>query len=469
MIRLLRRGGVQRILAATALVGLCAVTIGCGLITSDRYRLATFSADVTPPLGHPLVIGNIKPATTIVDPLTARGFVLLGTDQPLVFVTIDWCEIRNDAYDRWRTVLAQAAGTQPERVLVAAVHQHDAPIFDLTAQKMLDHVGLKNVLCDVEFHERMVQRVAQSLRDSLPAARPITHLGIGKAEVQQVASNRRVVGPDGRPHWSRTSATPDAALRDAPVGTIDPYLRTLSFWDEDKPVLALHCYATHPMSYYGQGGVSADFVGIARAWRQNDDPRVFQIYASGCSGDVVAGKYNDGSPENRPLLAQRIYRAMFEAWKVTRRYPLSDVRFSTTRLQLHPRDTGDFTQEALQKRLADPAAIPHQRVLAALGLSWRARVERNQPIDLPAIDFGVAQLVLMPGETFVEYQLAAQKMRPSSFVVAVGYGECAAGYIPTQAAVSDGFMDGEIWSWVAPDAPDALTAALRWAMNDAGR
>ena len=45
---------------------------------------------------------------------------------------------------------------------------------------------------------------------------------------------------------------------------MDPWLRTLSFWEHDRPVAALHCYATHPMSYYGKGGVSSDFVGMAR-------------------------------------------------------------------------------------------------------------------------------------------------------------------------------------------------------------
>src|SRR5262245_60607290 len=95
---------------------------------APAYRLATFAADVTPPLGHPLMGGGIAPAKKIDDPLYARGFVLLGAGQPVVIVAVDWCEIRNDAHDRWRQVLATAAGTTPARVLVTSVHQHDAPI-----------------------------------------------------------------------------------------------------------------------------------------------------------------------------------------------------------------------------------------------------------------------------------------------------------------------------------------------------
>jgi hypothetical protein len=47
------------------------------------------------------------PAKEIVDPLSARGFVLLGGEKPLVVVAVEWCEIRNDAYDRWRDLLAE--------------------------------------------------------------------------------------------------------------------------------------------------------------------------------------------------------------------------------------------------------------------------------------------------------------------------------------------------------------------------
>ena len=48
--------------------------------------------------------GGIAPAATIVDPLEAIGFVLAGGDlaAPVVLVSVDWCEIRNEAYDLWR-------------------------------------------------------------------------------------------------------------------------------------------------------------------------------------------------------------------------------------------------------------------------------------------------------------------------------------------------------------------------------
>jgi hypothetical protein len=61
--------------------------------------------------------------------------------------------------------------------------------------------------------------------------------------------------------------------------------------------------------------------------------------------------------------------------------------------------------------------------------------------NVPTIDFGAAQIVLMPAESFVQYQLWAQAMRPDSFVMTIGYGECAPGYIPTAQSAAEGYHD----------------------------
>ena len=273
------------------------------------WSLTTFAADVTIPLGHPCMGGGIAPAREIVDPLEAIGFVLHGgtLDQPVVLVSVDWCEIRNEAYDLWRDALAEAAGTDRRHVLVTAIHQHDAPVVDPAAQRLLDAAGAAGAICDIEFDVQAVAEVARAVRAGLARPpTPVTHIGIGQARVERVASNRRFVRPDGSLSYHRTSASQDPAAHAADEGTIDPWLKTLSFWNGDTPVLALSHYAVHPMSYYGHGGVSADFMGIARTGQAATLPDVVQVYVSGCSGNVTAGKYNDGSPDNRPRLAARM-------------------------------------------------------------------------------------------------------------------------------------------------------------------
>jgi hypothetical protein len=429
------------------------------LAAEPPLRLGSFSADVTVPIGHRLM--GILPARAarVADPLEARGFVLLGADAPIVWVAIDWCEIRNEAYDRWCEALAAAAGTNVDRVIVTSLHQHDAPVADLGAQRLLDEVGFASQLCDPQFHEEAVQRVAKALRDALPAARHVTHAGVGQGLVRDVASNRRVVLDDGQVAFTRGSSSGgDQFMRDAPDGLIDPWLRTISFWDGDQPLLAFSAYATHPMSYYGRGEVSADFVGLARRMRQQDDPAVFQMYVSGCSGDVTAGKYNDGSPENRPILAKRLHTAMQEAWRVTRRWPLESVELRSVEMSLPFRSGEEYTATALRQTLHDDNLDERTRILAAMALASRQRIESGHKLSLRCLDFGQALLASLPGESFVGYQLMAQRLRPDVPVVCAGYGECWPGYIPTRAAFADGFTD--TWLWVDRGADVAMRTAL---------
>jgi hypothetical protein len=343
------------------------------------------------------MMGGAWLSKSIADPLEAHGLVLMGDDEPIVFVSVDWCEIRNEAYERWQNVLAEAAATKPERVLITTVHQHDAPIADLEAERMLRSRKLAGTICDLDFHERAVQNVAQALRDSLRSARRFTHVGTGQARVDRVASNRRYTTPDGKVHFDRMSRSTRRAAIEADEGVIDPWLRMLSFWDGDTPLAEVSFYAVHPMSHYGEGAVSADFPGLARRMRQKEAPGVKQIYVSGCSGNMVAGKYNDGTPENRARLAMRLHAAMVEASRGAQRHRVDRVDFRVAALNLEPRTGPGFSTAELESQLA-PSAKPFQQCLAAMGLSWRQRLERGRPIQIPAVDFGAAQLLLLPGE-----------------------------------------------------------------------
>jgi hypothetical protein len=133
-------------------------------------------------------------------------------------------------------------------------------------------------------------------------------------------------------------------------------------------------------------------------------------------------------------------------------------------VEFKPRDGKGFTVEDLEATLRTHAD-PFQQCLAALGLSWRRRCATGKPIEIPAIDFGAAVLLLLPGEAYVEFQLAAQKLCPDKFVCVAGYGDGATGYIPTALQVKEN--DGNLadWCWVAPSAEEKLLAAMKQALD----
>lgn len=400
-----------------------------------NYFVGTFRADITPPLGHPLCGGWIEPVRGQDDPLEVLGVVFLGPEPPIVLVSLDWCEVRNEAYEIWRSALADAAHTTRERVHIHTVHQHNAPLADYEAEKMLQGVMAKPSM-DLKFFDDCVKRTAGALRASLKKLYRIDRVGMGSALVSQVASNRRILGPDGKVKYTRTSATKSKDVRDQPVGLIDPNLKTVSFFQGERPVVAMHYYATHPMSYYGDGMVSADFCGLARRKRQEDAPSVFQIYFTGCAGNVTAGKYNDGSRENRGVLRDRIYQAMADAWKTTYTAPLKKMDLRMETMVLGVRKDIDFTKVENERVLADPASPVVKRNIAAFNLSWLKREKR--PIQITCLDLGPASILHLPGEPFVEYQLGAQDLRQDLFVCVAGYGDCGVGYIPTDKAFFEG-------------------------------
>jgi hypothetical protein len=426
--------------------------------------------------------GGISPAQEVADPLFAKGFVLTGAEKPFVVVSFDWCEIRGTSFEKWKRGLAEAAGTEPQRVLVTSTHAHDAPVMDEDAEKLLRDMEASGAWKDIPppdanapvqvasvcwpaFNDECITRVAVAVKEAMKHPRRITHFGVGRAKVERVASNRRFIRSDGEVSYGRGSRSGgNLEAKSADEGTIDPWLRTLSFWDGEEPVCALHSYAVHPMSVYGGGKVSADFPGLARKLIQEAHPATLHIYASGCSGNVTAGKWNDGDPGNRQVLADRLRDAMEKALKETKRVPLERIGFNVALMPLGARNTIAHTETILRKQLAE-AVKPFDRSEAAMGLAWYERVKRGHRVEVPCLDFGPAQLLLLPAEAYVEFQLHAQELRPDSFVMVMGYGECGPGYIPIERAWREKDSNLHGWAWTPPGSEDVMKAAIREALR----
>lgn len=427
------------------------------------FHLATFTSDVTPPLGHPLCGGWIEPVRGVDDPLKALGVILLGMGKPIVLCTVDWCGVRNEAHWTWREALAQAAHTTLDRVALHCVHQHNAPFADLEAERLVAAIPGAPHSLDLKFFDQVVKRSAEAAQASLAHTRAFNHIGIGRARVEQVASNRRILGDDGKVKFVRYSATKDPKIRDELEGLIDPWLRTVSFWQDAKPQAALHYYATHPMSYYGDGRVSSDFCGLARQKRQEDDPEVFQMYFTGCAGNITAGKYNDGAKANRPVLRDRIYKAMKAAWKATNQFPLANGEWRVEPVTLPARTEKSFGEAESRMTLKDPQATKAKRNNAAFQLAWLKRIDR--PIEITCLDLGKALILHLPGEPFIEYQLHAQKLCPDAFVCVAGYGDGGPGYIPTARAYLEGGYEPTV-ALAAPKCEEILHQAMRKLLGE---
>lgn len=428
------------------------------LQAAEPLRIAVFTADATPEVGMP--VAYVK-ARSITDPLSARGVVLMGEGKPVVLCAVDWIGIGNGGHDEWRRGLAEAAGTTMDRVAVHTLHQHDGVRCDLTAEELLAKHGLGGTRMNAVFCRKVIASTATAIREAMMQAKPVTHLGIGEAKVEKVASNRRILGPNGRVLFGRMSASRDPKAKEADEGTIDPILKLVSFWGGETPLACLTYYATHPQSFYGNGDVTAEFVGLARAQREMAI-NIPHIHFNGASGNVAAGKYNDGSPEARVQLTQRMADGMKRAWEATQKSPITardlDWRIERVNLPL----AASLNREALQETLADDKADARDRLNASTKLALLNRTEAGHQFELTRLRLGSVNMLHMPGELFVEYQLAAQQMKPDATVCMAAYGDYATGYIGTGIAYTQGGYEIQTNSSnTAPQVEKVLMAAMR--------
>jgi hypothetical protein len=422
-------------------------------------RLATFDIDATPPVGSDMAY---DPVTNKWDlSLRARGVVLLGAGDPIVLCALDWIGIANEGQDAFRHALARAAGTATNRIAVHTLHQHDAPDCDFSAERILKGAGMGARQYESSFQRQVIANLETAVREALPRARAVTHLGLGEAAVEKVASSRRVMGEDGKVRAVRYTACANPELRAAPEGTIDPIVSLVSFWNEDTPLAVLSYYATHPQSYYRTGMPNPDFPGIARFLRQLAVPSALHIHFNGAGGNIGAGKYNDGSPTNRLALAERVADGMRRAWEKTKREPVTAgaVQWTVESVALPP--SRHLSLEILEAELKDrdPKLVMQGD---ASRLAWLRRCQAGHQIDITCLKLGRARILHLPGELFVEYQLAAKAQRPDLFVAMAAYGDYAPWYIGTAIAYEQGGYETEPRSSnVAPEVEDVLMRTIR--------
>lgn len=424
----------------------------------STLRIATFDIDATPPIGSFMAYDPVTNKGAL--GLRARGVVLVGAGDPIVLCAVDWIGIANESHDAFCTALADAASTSSDRVSVHTLHQHDAPESDFGAERILQDAGLDARQYAGGFQRQIITNLATAIRTALPRAQSVTHLGLGEARVNQVASNRRIFGPNGKVRAVRYTACVDAGLRAEPEGTIDPVVSLVSLWNGERPLAVLSYFATHPQSYYRTGIANPDFPGIARFLRELAVPEALHVHFNGAGGNIGAGKYNDGSPENRRVLAERLADGMRRAWEATKREPLTidTVTWSVETAALPPARHLSVTQLEAQLKGREASFV-------AMGgpsrLAWLRRCQAGRRVQVACLGLGRARVLHLPGELFVEYQLAAKAARPDLFVAMAAYGDYAPWYIGTAVAYEQGgYETSPSASNVAPDVEEILQGAI---------
>jgi hypothetical protein len=165
------------------------------------------------------------------------------------------------------------------------------------------------------------------------------------------------------------------------------------------------------------------------------------------------------------ILASRLADGMKDALKSTEKHSLrsEDIGWSReeVRLPLAPH----LSKEQLIQQLK--TTPPKGYVSFADQLAWLERTESGKPLDITCLKVGTARMLHMPGELFVEYQLAAQKMRDNGQVMMAAYGDYGPAYIGTAASYQQGGYEvSPSASNVAPEAELVLMNAMKKLLAD---
>ena len=422
------------------------------LLTSDSVaadkpgdlRLATFRFDVTPPEGHSLCGGWIRPVVGVDDPLEAMGYVLLGIGKPIVVCAVDWTGLANSAHIQWRKALADAARTSIDRVAVQCVHQHNAPFACMDAQAIVQEQGDLPDIVNPVFFDLCLKNARDAVTKSLKKTTPVSHIAHGEARVEKVAANRRIIGLNGKLISQRGSSSRKPEHHRFPEGLIDPMLKTVAFYNGNKKLVASHFYACHPMSYYGDGRVSADFCGLARRRMQKQEPDCLHLYFNGCGGNIGAGKYNNGSKEARIELTQRMFDGITTSNATLKPELIRSFAWETEDI-LPPLDPR-FNEEQLLVGIRNKTNRVVARNRPSYTVAFIRRVKEGIPITLSSLHVNDISMLHLPAESFIEYQLRAQAIAPNRFVACAAYGDGGPWYIPVKEAYPQGgYAVGVAW------------------------
>ena len=238
-----------------------------GAAAAEPLSICVFQCDATPPLGSPLC--DAAGAAGQGDRRSAVG-PRRGARGRRASRSCCARSIGSASATAATTPVARPWPRRPARRPIAwpciRLHQHDAPGCDFEAEALLASHGLSGA--DVrrglrpQDDRRARPRRCGSRSTNRRRSRTWAWASAGSSTWPRTAG---CWAPTASVKYVRYSSDRDPAGRAAPEGTIDPQVRLVSFWNGEQPLAVLSYYATHPQSYYGQGGVSYDFVGMARA------------------------------------------------------------------------------------------------------------------------------------------------------------------------------------------------------------
>ena len=421
-------------------------------MSEQTLRAGAARRIITPPVGAPLAGWGKDRATGdniarhVHDDLYVKALVLQRNDRAWALLANDLPCVDAAATARIRQGIARQTDLLPEAILVCATHCHSGPVVcpvasayspeewehisvrgddgtapasygDIsTVSSAVYHVGET----DLAWKEWFVTQAIEATVEAWHALRP-AEVAFGQAEVEGVASSRRVFLSDGTWGDPRRDPTPEAHV--VSRTEIDPLVRVLLLREQKTkvPLAAVINYGSHPWIFCGSG-ISAEIAGatadaVAEAWggAGTDSPVV--LYTTGPEGDVSLIWNIDieqvwkTRPEESPKenLARRERGFDRELTRLSRRLAegvMTAIAY-VDRWDVRPQVS------ARRQEIALPLKPGYRRPVEVLVADWQeAATEAQHLTEVQVLQVGEAAILGLPGEPFTSLGKAIRAQSP---------------------------------------------------------
>lgn len=401
----------------------------------------------TPPLGGDMPgYPYVRAAEDVLDDLYVKSLVVDDGETTIAILVIDACNLVPGLCQAVTERINAYTGIKPENVMICANHTHRGVPIQKGGSRAMER---DEAYTDVFF--RLVADCATLAWRRLEEAVPRYASGT----VEGISFNRIYLMKNGTLRTNPGRLNPDIIR---PVGPVDTELPLLVFENgEGRPMGAVINFACH-QDCLSENAYTGDYSSIlAKELKKTYGPDFVSLFLVGACGNVNA---QDVTKPLIPDLYIRMGRKIaVEAQSVIRRaQPVSGAKIRCQRETLR-----------MGKRVSTPEYLREKMLEYALGnhADWIRDLVYYHTLDnggqrelvVQCIRIGDVMIYALPGEMFVEFQIAIKKHSPCGKNIIAELSNCRTGYIPTKDMFDhSGVYESKLSSYtcLVPEAGDRI-------------
>ncbi|MDE2998516.1 MAG: hypothetical protein OXU79_05480 [Gemmatimonadota bacterium] len=469
---------------------------------TNDLRAGAAMVDITPTLGTHLAgsgAGEHRPAEAVLDPLFAKAIVFEAGGRRICIVVLDLTIVTQDYTERIRAGITERTGIAPDAIMVQATQTHSAPsmgYFMLDPDFPLETSEATEYLRGAEraYGDRAAAAAVEAAVKAAGGLQP-ARIGLGRGVLGDLAFNRRGIRRDGTitmpaplGREKRPFGNTDVCYLEGPM---DPEVGVCCVRDlDERPFAFLLHYTCHPVNAFSHRdtyrAVSADWPG---AWtgemQQLFGSDAVPLVVNGCCGNINPRHPFDSDyrPDHRRMgrelaeMSERIVHGMAFAEIDAPSFNIENVRLPFRNIPIErQREVEAILSGSPEPPRGANGQVDPQWFRAASTRSVELCREPDDEFsyEIQAFRIGDLCIIGLPGEPFVEGQLALKTNSPAPYLfpahLTTHLTTHYVGYLPTREAYARGGHEANedvtYWAKLAPGCLETVVERARAIVED---